>query len=81
MPFECPVVDKSNNGKNLFEYRCGTDVFKRFYKEWDPDFKNYLNHINEINDPILRHISMYFVQHYIDGHHYYPRSTPRNRSN
>ncbi|KMZ88465.1 hypothetical protein PVBG_05423 [Plasmodium vivax Brazil I] len=66
--------------QNLFEYRCGTDVFKRFYKEWDPDFKNYLNHINEINDPILRHISMYFVQHYIDGHHYYRESDPTHRN-
>ncbi|KMZ83166.1 hypothetical protein PVBG_06343 [Plasmodium vivax Brazil I] len=78
--FHCKWPNKYDSKNNEFEYRCGTDVFETYYKDWDPDFKNYLNHINEINDPILKHISIYFVQHYINGYRYYHESGSNHRN-
>ncbi|SCA82105.1 hypothetical protein, conserved [Plasmodium vivax] len=75
MACKCPEFDKET-GKNFFEHKCGTDIFGTFYMKWDPDFEKYLNQINGIKDPILRYISIYFVQYYIDGYHYYRQSDP-----
>ncbi|KMZ80606.1 hypothetical protein PVIIG_04391 [Plasmodium vivax India VII] len=60
--------------QNEFYVACGNTVFKRFLHEFDNVNDDYLNYIKEINDPILRHISLYLVQYYIDGHYYYSYS-------
>ncbi|VVA00038.1 PIR protein [Plasmodium vivax] len=61
---------------NVFDPRCGTYIFTPFRPSFDNVEEKYLNIIKKINDPILRHISLYFVQYYIDGYHYF-RDSPQ----
>ncbi|KMZ92281.1 hypothetical protein PVMG_03636 [Plasmodium vivax Mauritania I] len=59
---------------NEFEPICATKVFKTTYTSWHNISEQYLDHINKINDPILKYISLYFVQYYMYGHKYYHKS-------
>ncbi|GAB69604.1 CYIR protein, partial [Plasmodium cynomolgi strain B] len=80
MSFQCPHLNKENSKKNEFYIKCGTEIFKPFLPNFYSVKNEYLNYIKEINDPILRHISIYFVQYYIDGYHYYGESHHTYRS-
>ncbi|KMZ91871.1 hypothetical protein PVMG_04430 [Plasmodium vivax Mauritania I] len=69
----CITPSKTDSEKilNEFSVGCGSTVFKPFLHEFDRVNKEYLDYIKGIKDPILRHISLYFVQYYIDGYYYY----------
>ncbi|VVA00352.1 PIR protein, partial [Plasmodium vivax] len=67
----CITPSKTDSKNNEFYVACGNTVFKRFLHEFDNVNDAYLDYIKGIKDPILRHISLYFVQYYIDGYYYY----------
>ncbi|CAI7719038.1 hypothetical protein PVPAM_050043000 [Plasmodium vivax] len=79
MSLPCPELKKGKDIKNEFEPRCATRLFKTIHTSWDNINGQYLKHINEINDPVLRYISIYFVQYYIDGYDYYKNSINHHR--
>ncbi|KMZ96068.1 hypothetical protein PVNG_06387 [Plasmodium vivax North Korean] len=72
------IINLKNKESNEFEPKCGTEIFKTYYIQWDHAIKNYLDHINKINDPVLRYISIYFVQYYIDGHKIFSNGIKRH---
>ncbi|SCO65753.1 VIR protein [Plasmodium vivax] len=78
--FYCKEINKTDSKDNEFEPRCGTKIFIPILSNFNHVKGQYLNHINEIKDPILRHISIYFVQYYIDGYHYYRESGLTHRN-
>ncbi|KMZ94903.1 hypothetical protein PVMG_05514 [Plasmodium vivax Mauritania I] len=59
---------------------CGTEVFKTYHSVWDTRINEYLDYINNIKEPILKYISIYYVQYYIDGYDYYHKSENSQRS-
>ncbi|CAI7718389.1 hypothetical protein PVPAM_040013500 [Plasmodium vivax] len=78
MACNCPKTYE-RNGENAFEHMCGTEVFKTYHSVWDTRINEYLDYINNINDPILKYISLYFVQYYMDGFKYYRNSVKHYR--
>ncbi|CAI7720296.1 PIR protein [Plasmodium vivax] len=70
----CPDLDKNNSKQNQFFVNCSSKYLIPWRKNWDVFDENYIKHINNIKDPILRHISVYFVQYYIDGYYYFKDS-------
>ncbi|GAB70040.1 hypothetical protein PCYB_007890 [Plasmodium cynomolgi strain B] len=74
MSLRCPELNEIDSTNNIFDPRCATMVFKTYPREFNNIKEEILNHINKINDPILKYISFYFVQYYIDGYKYYEKS-------
>ncbi|CAI7724072.1 hypothetical protein PVPAM_000020000 [Plasmodium vivax] len=73
MIFSCTSPEKDKND-NEFYLECAHRTFETFHQNFDRVKDEYLDYIKKINDAILRHISLYFVQYYIDGYHYYHNS-------
>ncbi|GAB70070.1 hypothetical protein PCYB_008190 [Plasmodium cynomolgi strain B] len=74
MEIACRIPSKTDSSNNVFEPRCATKIFEPFLQHFNTFKDEILNHIKEINDPILKYISVYFVQYYIDGYDYYKYS-------
>ncbi|CAG9484369.1 unnamed protein product [Plasmodium vivax] len=73
MPVPCPTRN-SKYTKNEFYIECAQNTFETFHKKFDRVEGEYLDYIKNINDPILRHIFLYFIQYYIDGYYYFKDS-------
>ncbi|KMZ88749.1 hypothetical protein PVBG_05695, partial [Plasmodium vivax Brazil I] len=65
---------------NVFEPKCGIDVFETFRTSFDLEKDEYLDYINKINDPTLKYVSVYLVQYYKDGFNYFRNSEQTYRS-
>ncbi|KMZ96492.1 hypothetical protein PVNG_05845 [Plasmodium vivax North Korean] len=75
----CPKLDEEKNEDNIFSLNC---AFKYIYLETrnlDNIGTSYINKIKNIEDPILRHIFIYFVRYYIDGYNYFKGSKQNYR--
>nr|CAB96720.1 vir34 [Plasmodium vivax] len=76
----CITPTEANSANNVFDPKCGTKVFVSFLSNFNHVKGDYLEYIKKINDPILRHIFIYFVQYYVDGYNYYHDSNQVYRS-
>ncbi|SCO71512.1 hypothetical protein PVC01_050037800 [Plasmodium vivax] len=78
--FYCKPINEEDTTENEFEPRCGTKIFESFRPNFNRVKNEHLNYIKGINDPILRHIFIYFIQYYIDGFNYFKKSQKSHRS-
>ncbi|KMZ88909.1 hypothetical protein PVBG_05838 [Plasmodium vivax Brazil I] len=69
-----------NYNDNVFQPKCGTEIFKTFRRQFDLENDEYLEYMNKINDPTLKYVSVYLVQYYKDGYKYFGKSTKPYRS-
>ncbi|KMZ96095.1 hypothetical protein PVNG_06285, partial [Plasmodium vivax North Korean] len=65
---------------NEFHLKCGPEIFPPFRHHFDLENDKYLNHINSIDDPTLKYVSVYLVQYYKDGYKYFGNSKPNQRN-
>ncbi|CAG9474493.1 unnamed protein product [Plasmodium vivax] len=80
MSFRCPDLDEKDNKNNEFHLKCGPEIFPPFRHHFDLENDKYLNHINSIDDPTLKYVSVYLVQYYKDGYKYFGNSKPNQRN-
>ncbi|SCA59582.1 VIR protein [Plasmodium vivax] len=65
---------------NKFYVDCSAKVFDRFLPRFYNVKGEYLDHIKKITDPILKYVSIYLVEYYIDGYNYYHNSEESHRT-
>ncbi|VVA00103.1 PIR protein [Plasmodium vivax] len=80
MDVQCPELYKDNSQQNKFYVKCGHKYISPWPRSWDHIDESYIKHINNIEDPILRHIFIYFVLYYIDGYDYFKDSEQHFRN-
>lgn len=80
MAFICPTPTKENSINNKFYVDCSAKVFDRFLPRFYNVKGEYLDHIKKITDPILKYVSIYLVEYYIDGYNYYHNSEESHRT-